>query len=151
MMSGLRRSAHALSVAAGIAFAAGWSVPGRAAESGVAILVVDTDRPMGTIDTNVYGHFLEHINHAVVDGLFAEQVRGQGFEGTDFATYWTTFGAANAVSLVDVPFENGTKSVRIAAADKPAGIRQGRVHLESGRNYSGSLWLRSGLTTQSQT
>ena len=115
---------------------------GRAAESGVAILAVDTDRPMGTIDKNIYGHFLEHINHSVVDGLFAEQVRGQGFEGTDFATYWTTFGTANAVSVVDVPFEKGTKSVRIAAGAQPAGIRQGRVHLESGRDYSGSLWLR---------
>src|SRR6186713_1225239 len=97
------------------------------AESGVAILDVDTDRPMGTIDKNIYGHFLEHINHSVVDGLFAEQVRGQGFEGTDFATYWTTFGTANAVSVVDVPFEKGTKSVRIAAGAQPAGIRQGRV------------------------
>ena len=112
------------------------------AEAGVAILDVDTRR-IGAIDRNIYGHFLEHINHSVVDGLFAEQVRGQGFEGTDFATYWTTFGAANAASVVDVPFENGTKSVRIAAGAQPAGIRQDRVHLESGRNYSGSLWLKA--------
>jgi len=109
----------------------------------VAILAVDTDRPMGAIDKNIYGQFLEHINHSVVDGLFAEQVRGQGFEGTDFATYWTTFGNANSVSVVDVPFEKGTKSVRIAAGVPPTGIRQDRVRLESGRDYSGSLWLRA--------
>jgi alpha-N-arabinofuranosidase len=137
----MRRSALVLSVVAGIALAAGSSVSGRAAESGVAILAVDTDRPMGTVDKNVYGHFLEHINHSVVDGLFAEQVRGQGFEGSDFTTYWTTFGAANAVSIVDAPFENGMKSVRIAAGAQPAGIRQDRFRLESGRSYSGSLWL----------
>jgi len=46
------------------------------AESGVAILLVDVDRVMGTVDKKVYGHFLEHINHSVVDGLFAEQIHG---------------------------------------------------------------------------
>ncbi len=49
--------------------------------SGVAILQVDTDRRLGTIDRKIYGQFLEHINHSVVDGLFAEQIRGAGFEG----------------------------------------------------------------------
>jgi hypothetical protein len=43
------------------------------AEAGVAILDVDTPR-IGAIDRNIYGHFLEHINHSVEDGLFAEQV-----------------------------------------------------------------------------
>jgi hypothetical protein len=40
------------------------------------------------LPTRIYGHFLEHINHSVVDGLFAEQIRGCGFEGEDFKTYW---------------------------------------------------------------
>ena len=52
-----------------------------AASSGVAILQVDTDHHIGTIDRKIYGQFLEHINHSVVDGLFAEQIRGAGFEG----------------------------------------------------------------------
>jgi len=30
--------------------------------SGVAILQVDTDRRLGTIDRRIYGQFLEHIN-----------------------------------------------------------------------------------------
>jgi len=55
---------------------------------GVAVLPVDTDRVMGNIEENIYGHFLEHINHSVVDGLFAEQIQGCGFEGKDFETYW---------------------------------------------------------------
>ena len=53
--------------------------------AGVAILQVDTDRQIGTTDKKIYGQFLEHINHSVVDGLYAEQIRGQGFEGNDFA------------------------------------------------------------------
>ena len=40
---------------------------------GVAILQIDTDRRLGTIDRRIYGQFLEEINHSVVDGLFAEQ------------------------------------------------------------------------------
>src|SRR3954454_16807447 len=63
-----------------------------APDAGVAVLLVDTDRVAGTIDERIYGHFLEEINHSVVDGLYAEQVRGQGFEGKDFADYWTAFG-----------------------------------------------------------
>ena len=111
------------------------------AEAGVAILDVDTDRRIGAIDRNIYGHFLEHINHSVEDGLFAEQVRGGGFEGTDYATYWTAIGAPGGVTLVDVPFEKGMKSVRITAAGTPVGLLQRRFYFESGRDYSGSLWV----------
>ena len=59
------------------------AAPGVRSDSpGVAILQVDTDRRLGTIDRNIYGQFLEEINHSAVDGLFAEQIRGAGFEGT---------------------------------------------------------------------
>jgi hypothetical protein len=51
-----------------------------ATDPGVAVLLVDTDRVAGTIDERIYGQFLEEINHSVVDGLYAEQVRGQGFD-----------------------------------------------------------------------
>jgi alpha-N-arabinofuranosidase len=116
----------------------------RAAAGGVAILQVDTDHPMGPIDRGIYGQFLEHINHSVVDGLYAEQIRGAGFEGNDFQTYWTTIGAPDAVRVADVPFARGTKSVRITAAgNTPAGIRQARVYLQSGVEYDGSAWIRT--------
>jgi alpha-N-arabinofuranosidase len=110
--------------------------------SGVAILQVDTDRKMGQIDPKIYGQFLEHINHSVEDGLFAEQIRGGGFEGRDFETYWTVFGPPAAVSLVETPFERGTRSVRIAAGDQRSGISQGRVFVESGQSYDGSAWIK---------
>ena len=122
--------------------AAGAALVAAAQPPGVAILQVDTDRRLGTIDRNIYGQFLEHINHSVEDGLFAEQVRGAGFEGSDFATYWTTFGPAGAVRVEQTPFERGTKSVRIGAAGQRSGIRQGRVSLESGRSYDGSVWIK---------
>jgi alpha-N-arabinofuranosidase len=109
---------------------------------GVAILQVDTDRRLGSIDRGIYGQFLEFINHSVVDGLFAEQIRGGGFEGKDFETYWTAFGPADAVRVAEVSFERGARSVRIAAVREPAGIRQRRVYLESGRAYDGSAWIK---------
>src|SRR3954470_3288850 len=102
--------------------------------SGVAILQVDTDRRLGTIDPKIYGQFLEHINHSVVDGLFAEQIRGAGFEGGDFETYWRSFGPPDSVRVVEVSFERGAKSVRITAGREPNVIRQGRLFLESGRS-----------------
>ena len=33
--------------------------------SGVAVLLVDTDHPLSTMDENIYCQFLEHINHSV--------------------------------------------------------------------------------------
>jgi alpha-N-arabinofuranosidase len=110
--------------------------------SGVAVLQVDTDRRLGMIDRKIYGQFLEHINHSVEDGLFAEQIRGAGFEGRDFETYWTPFGPPDAVRVIEAPFEGGTKSVQITAAGQLSGIRQRRVFLESGRSYDGSIWIQ---------
>jgi alpha-N-arabinofuranosidase len=98
---------------------------------------------MGRIDERIYGHFLEHINHSVVDGLYAEQVRGQGFEAGDLATYWEAFGdEGGAVEIADVAFEQGHRSARLLPRGGTAGIRQGRFYLESGRQYNGSLWVR---------
>jgi len=111
-------------------------------KSGVAILLVDTDRSMGKISKNIYGQFLEHINHSVVDGLYAEQVRGQGFEGKDFEDYWDTFSEDGNVNIEDVNFKNGEKSVRINVNNGTAGIKQGRFYIKDGFRYNGSVWLK---------
>lgn len=96
------------SIAAGATAAA-------APDARVTVLLVDTDRASIPIDKRIYGQFLEHINHSVEDGLFAEQIRGAGFEGPDFETYWTRFAQRGAVEVVDVEFSNGKKSVRLRA------------------------------------
>src|SRR5436190_3835244 len=113
-----------------------------AGEPRVAVLLVDTERVMASIDERIYGQFLEHINHSVVDGLFAEQIRGQGFEGEDFKTYWEPFSERGSVENADVKFKNGTKSVRLHVDGGRAGIRQGRLYVDAGREYDGSLWVR---------
>jgi alpha-N-arabinofuranosidase len=87
---------------------------------------------MAIIDQRIYGQFLEHINHSVEDGLFAEQIRGAGFEGEDFQTYWKPFSDRGRVEIADVEFQNGNKSVCLAVEGGRAGIRQGRLYLEVG-------------------
>lgn len=113
-----------------------------APEPGVAVLLIDTDRVTGTVEKAVYGQFLEHINHSVVDGLYAEQIRGQGFEGRDFRTYWSTFGDNGDVQVANVDFENGTRSARLEARNGNVGIRQGRIYVQEGLQYDGSVWLK---------
>jgi alpha-L-arabinofuranosidase len=117
------------------------SVVEAAGEPRVAVLLVDTDVDQAPVDERIYGEFLEHINHSVVDGLFAEQIRGAGFEGEDFKTYWEPFSDRGAVEIANVEFQNGTKSVRLQVEGGRAGVRQGRIFLEAGIKYDGSLWL----------
>ena len=112
------------------------------AESRVAILLVDIDRAATSIDRRIYGQFLEHINHSVEDGLFAEQIRGCGFEGDDFKTYWEPFSDRGRVEIAEVDFKNGKKSVRLHVAGGRAGIRQARIFVDAGHNYDGSVWVR---------
>ena len=109
----------------------------------VAVLFVDTDRVIGNIDEAIYGQFLEHINHSDEDGLFAEQIRGRGFEGKDFETYWKPFGEQGTASIAtDVRFLNGEKSLRLQANHGTAGIRQDRVYFQQGWEYNGSVWIK---------
>lgn len=108
----------------------------------VTVMLVDTDRVTTPVDKRIYGQFLEHINHSVVDGLFAEQIRGAGFEGDDFKTYWESSADRGEAELVNLEFQNGSKSVRLRVSGGRAAIRQGRVFLDAGIRYEGSLWLK---------
>jgi alpha-N-arabinofuranosidase len=134
--------------AAGVPVAAVLSTPRvseaapAADESRVAVLLVDTDTARAPIDERIYGHFLEHINHSVEDGLFAEQIRGCGFEGEDFKTYWKSSSDRGRVELANVEFNNGKKSVRLHVEGGRAGIRQGRIYVEAGRKFDGSIWVK---------
>ena len=109
---------------------------------GVTILLIDTDRERGEIKKGIYGQFLEHINHSVSDGLFAEQIQGQGFEGNDFRTFWKVVGDSLDVYVTDYKFKNGEKSVRITTEKGSAGLKQNRIYIREGVKYDGSVWLK---------
>lgn len=114
----------------------------NAGKPGVAVLLIDTDRSKAKVEESIYGQFLEHINHSVVDGLFAEQIRGCGFEGTDYETYWTPTGKSGSTTVVETVFENGLKSLQLAPAGAVAGAVQKRIYLQKGITYSGSVWVK---------
>ncbi|CAN5484160.1 hypothetical protein BH10ACI4_BH10ACI4_09130 [soil metagenome] len=109
----------------------------------VAVLLVDTDRVTTPIDKRIYGQFLEHINHSVEDGLFAEQIRGAGFEGNDFETYWKTVSDRGHVEVAGLDFQNGKRSIRLRVEGGHAGVQQGRIFLDAGVAYDGSLWVKT--------
>src|SRR5690349_12042744 len=99
-------------------------------QPGVSVLLVDTDRKTRNIEEDIYGQFLEHINHSVEDGLFAEQIRGQGFEAKDYETYWKPVANKSSVKVIATKFQKGEKSVKLEASNDSAGIRQGRIYLQ---------------------
>ena len=136
---GLRLS---LAVVSLFLFSTGANAAATNKTPGVAVLLVDTDRVMAKVNEGIYGQFLEHINHSVVDGLFAEQIQGRGFEGRDFQTYWKPFGEHGIASIADVKFENGEKSIRLQADNGTAGIRQERIYVQQGKEYNGSVWIK---------
>lgn len=110
--------------------------------SGVAVLLVDTDHPVSAVDENIYGQFLEHINHSVIDGLYAEQVQGQGFEGKDFETYWKPVEKNGKATVADINFQKGLKSIRLSPSNGTAGIQQQRFYVKKDVAYNGSLWVK---------
>ncbi|MBO9681574.1 MAG: carbohydrate binding domain-containing protein [Flavisolibacter sp.] len=109
---------------------------------GVAVLLVDTDHPISKVDENIYGQFLEHINHSVIDGLYAEQVQGQGFEGKDFETHWKSVEKNGKVTLEDINFQKGLKSIRLSPSNGTAGVQQQRLYVKKDVAYNGSLWVQ---------
>lgn len=113
-----------------------------AGNPGAGILLIDTDRKTSIIEEDIYGHFLEHINHSVEDGLFAEQILGLGFEGNDFETYWKPVITNGSVQVAAINFQNGEKSIRLQTENGTAGIRQDRIYIQKGNEYNGSVWIK---------
>jgi alpha-N-arabinofuranosidase len=120
----------------------GTAIAAPQAEPGVGILVVDTERATARVDERIYGHFLEHINHSVEDGLFAEQIQGWGFEGEDFKTFWEPFADRGKAEIEETIFRGSAKSVRLEVDGGHAGIRQGRIFIDAGQKYDGSVWSK---------
>ena len=116
--------------------------PQAGAGRGLGILVVDTERATAPVDERIYGHFLEHINHSVEDGLFAEQIQGWGFEGEDFKTFWEPFADRGKAEIEKTIFRGSAKSVRLDVDGGHAGIRQGRIFIDAGQSYDGSVWSK---------
>ncbi len=131
-------------------------------KTGPLTLTVHSDQTTKTIDTGIYGQFLEHIFHSVHGGLWGDQIlngtlelrpdgrrrRGPNRDNTaPTPRNWEFVGDANAVSVDrDNPF-NAEVSVRLAAAGGEAnsepGIRQPEHRAQQRRDlYTFALCAR---------
>jgi len=135
-----------------LAFALCWLV--QEARSAEQLRIYPGTR-IATVHPHVYGHFLEPIEHSVVDGLFAEQVRNRSFEDLDtsggglpaIAKTWEQCaeGAGKvAYRIIDSNPLNTAHCQEIALPGGNGwyGLRQPRFYLKAGEGYQGSLWLR---------
>ena len=109
---------------------------------GVAVLLVDTDRVMGRIEGGIYGQFLEHINHSVWKACSPSRFRDADLKERIFKRIGIRLPTNGSASVVNVPFQNGEKSLRLQADNGTAGIRQGGIYLQQGHDYNGSVWLK---------
>ena len=67
---------------------------------------------------------------------------GRWFCGEDFKTYWEMFSDRGRVEIANIDFQNGKKSVRLHVDGGHASVRQGRLFLDPGIKYDGSLWIK---------
>jgi alpha-N-arabinofuranosidase len=132
---------------------------------------VHTDQITKTINTGIYGQFLEHIFNSVHGGIWGDQIlngtleprsafggRGgrQGGEGTNAPgatpanippSYWEFVGGAGGVSIdPNKPF-NADVSVHVEAkadgdVNAAPGIRQRNIFLKDHEKYTLSLYAR---------
>lgn len=111
------------------------------------ILSINTDKIENNIDINIYGLFLEDFAHSVTDGLYAEKIRGRGFEGNDFNKFWqfaVPDGGEGKCSIIEDEKEsiNGKKSILIRVKKGTVKICQKRLYIQKGFEYDGSIWLK---------
>ncbi len=126
--------------------------------SGAAVRV-HSDRVIGPISRNIYGHFVEHLGRCVYGGLSAELLRNRKLciaEDTDayLADGWLPFGPQGGVryALDETTWicGNRTQRIEITSGDKrPRGICQPGISVQAGRHYRCNLHVRAtGLCRQ---
>ncbi len=118
---------------------------------------VHTDRTIGRVDPNLYGHFIEHLGRCIYGGLWAEMLNGRKFAGPDLYEFgvispWESVGKGPGVFFNhdNTNFYTGNQSQKIVVREddgRPHGISQGHLALECGRRYHLRLVVRQvGLT-----
>ncbi|MCL6432334.1 MAG: hypothetical protein K6V36_15990 [Anaerolineae bacterium] len=106
---------------------------------------VQTDRPIGRIDRNLYGHFIEHLGRCIYGGLWAEMLVSRKFEAQDLKEFgvvhpWQSVGRGPGVRFDhdNTTFYTGCQSQRIRVREddgQPHGVSQGPLALQRGRHY----------------
>ncbi|MDI7277133.1 MAG: alpha-L-arabinofuranosidase C-terminal domain-containing protein [Anaerolineae bacterium] len=106
---------------------------------------VQTDRPIGRIDRNLYGHFIEHLGRCIYGGLWAEMLVNRKFDGPDLKEFgvvypWQSIGRGPGVRFDhdNTTFYSGRQSQKIVVHQdgaRPHGVSQGPLALRRGQRY----------------
>ncbi len=122
-----------------------------------AVLSADFSAPATEVSGNLFGIFYEDINYAADGGLYGEMIQNRSFEyqsSKKSATYsWNavSVGGRKSSSRIAAAKEDPLNSrnlnyCRLEAKNPGDGISNSGysgLYLEKGKNYPGSLWIRS--------
>ncbi len=113
------------------------------------VLNVQTNKPVGTVNPDMYGIFFEDINFAADGGLYGELVKNRSFEFPQSLMGWKTFGHVEVMSEGG-PFERNPHYVRLTSSlhhDKYTGLENEGflkgMGFKDGETYRFSVWARS--------
>ena len=95
---------------------------------------VDASRTIGTIDRNIYGHFIEHLGRCIYEGIWAEMLWNRKFTGgvdeKGVIESWSAFGEGAKYSRDNIEFYTPSQSQRIELAPgREGGILKKDAHL----------------------
>jgi alpha-N-arabinofuranosidase len=121
-------------------------------------IAIDASQVRAPLSANIYSQFIEHLGRCIYGGIWAEMLEDRKFFHPITAEYrpyrslrdsafpvvgaspWEIFGTAEGVSMsTNRPFV-GRHTPRLKAG---SGIRQHDLGVTQGRQYSGSIWLKS--------
>ena len=115
---------------------------------------INAEKHVGTINPDIYGHFLELAYRCFYGGLWAEILAMRKFEGDDgegrqygVVKPWYPIGRDEGTHFVhdNTTFYCGSQSQKIVVhkeVDHPVGIGQGSLHFEQGRTCEVRLNLK---------
>jgi alpha-N-arabinofuranosidase len=120
---------------AGVAFSVSdLAIETTAPKPVVAQIRVDARANLGTINRDIYGHFIEHIGRCINEGIWAEMLWNRKFTGgvdeQGVIESWRAFGECATFSRDNIDFYTSCQSQRIELAPgKEAGILKKDAHL----------------------
>lgn len=117
-------------------------------QTSVSSVKIDAAFDAGSIDRNIYGHFIEHLGRCINEGIWAEMLWNRKFTGgideNGVIESWSPFGEGAAYSRDNIEFYTSCQSQRIElASGKQAGILKQNARLGiKPQNYTARAILK---------
>ena len=125
----------------------------EAAAASDASISIDASKVANTIDRNIYGHFVEHMQRCVWSGLWAELLWNRKFTGATDANglieSWAAFGSGAKYAPDNRDFYTSSQSQRLdLAPGKEAGILKtdAKMGIKPGKYSVRAILKHKGLS-----